>query len=87
MRVIRGFAVGLGAGYLIWSGTGRKLIDKLSAARDRAVTQRKSRPSGPASTEAAVTPADMAVPTVGADPLVGVSVAVHESTRTARRAS
>ncbi len=29
MRVIRAFAAGLGTGYLIWSGTGRKLIDKL----------------------------------------------------------
>jgi len=86
MRVIRAFAAGLGTGYLIWSGTGRKLIDKLSAARERAMAQRASRPSNYGSTEAAVMPTDLAVPTVGADPLLGASAAVNESTRAARRA-
>jgi len=90
MRMIRAFAAGLGTGYLIWSGNGRKLIAKLSAARERAMTQRASRPSRPSnygSTEAAVMPADLAMPTVGADPLLGASAAVDESTRTVRRAS
>jgi hypothetical protein len=86
MRVIRAFAAGLGTGYLIWSGTGRKLIDKLSAARERGMAQRASRPSNFGSTEAAVMPADLTVPTVGADPLLGASAAVNESTRAARRA-
>ena len=83
MRMIRAFAVGLGTGYLIWSPNGRKLVDK---ARERAMAQRASRRSNYGSTEAAVMPADLAVPTVGADPLLGASAAVNESTRTVRRA-
>ena len=85
MRMIRAFAAGLGTGYLIWSGNGRKLIDK-RCRRERAMAQRASRPSNYGSTEAAVMPADLAVPTVGADPLLGASAAVNESTRTVRRA-
>jgi hypothetical protein len=86
MRMIRAFAAGLGTGYLIWSDNGRKLVDKV---RERAMAQRSSRASRPSnygSTEAAVMPTDLAVPTVGADPLLGASAAVNESTRTARRA-
>jgi hypothetical protein len=29
MRVIRAFAAGIGVGYLIWSGAGQRLFDKL----------------------------------------------------------
>jgi len=86
MRMIRAFAAGLGTGYLIWSGTGRKLIEKARAARERAMAERSSRPSNFGSTEAAVMPADLTVPTAGADPLLGASAAVNESTRTVRRA-
>ena len=83
MRMIRAFAAGLGTGYLIWSDNGRKLVDKV---RERAMAQRASRRSNYGSTEAAAMPADLAVPTVGADPLLGASAAVNESTRNVRRA-
>jgi hypothetical protein len=84
--MIRAFTAGLGAGYLIWSPNGRKLIGQLRAARERAIADRSSRPSTYGSTEAAVMPADLAVSTVGTDPLLGTSAAVNESTRTARKA-
>jgi len=87
MRMIRAFAAGLGTGYLIWSGNGRKLIEKARAARERAMAERRaSRPSNYGSTEATVMPADLPVPTAGIDPLLGASAAVNESTRTVRRA-
>jgi hypothetical protein len=31
MRLVRAFILGLGAGYLIFSGKGRELLDKLSS--------------------------------------------------------
>jgi hypothetical protein len=60
MRVIRAYAMGVGTGYLIWSGAGRKLVDKVGAwQRSAAGSDRTPRVASP--TEASVLPSDFAL--------------------------
>ena len=71
MRVIRAFMLGIGVGYLIWSGKGRQLVAKFESMNNERRSSISPNPNGSNTwtTAREAQPADMATD-VGVSPSV-----------------
>jgi hypothetical protein len=64
MRVIRAFAAGIGVGYLIWSGAGRRLLEKVQDMQQGREPALRA-PAAPGATTTPTGPDPMASSTMG----------------------